>query len=124
LGVLASAGTAVGGTIDVAGLGRVAVELVLLGAALGAMAAILVAWLRRSAAMRVLAVLVGASYLLGYFVPMFGWPDWLNRLSVFWAFGQPYLEWPASTGLVTMLVLAVPGALLAAAIAERTVKVA
>ncbi|HZW45483.1 MAG TPA: hypothetical protein VFF32_14060 [Dermatophilaceae bacterium] len=39
-------------------------------------------------------------------------------------FGQPYLEWPASTRLVTMLVLAVPGALLAAAIAERTVKVA
>ena len=74
--------------------------------------------------MRVLAVLVGASYILGYFVPMFGWPDWLNRLSVFWAFGQPYLEWPASTGLVTMLVLAVPGAVLAAAIAERTVKVA
>lgn len=124
LGGLAVAGTAVGGTFDVAGLGRVAVECVLLGAALGAVAAILVAWLRRSAAMRVLAVLVGASYILGYFVPMFGWPDWLNRLSVFWAFGQPYLEWPASTGLVTMLVLAVPGALLAAAIAERTVKVA
>jgi ABC-2 type transport system permease protein len=124
LGGLFVAGTAVGGTFDVGGLGRVALECVLLGAALGAVAAILVAWLRRGAAMRVLAVVVGASYLLGYFVPMFGWPDWLNRLSVFWAFGQPYLEWPASSGLATMLVLAVPGALLAAAIAERTVKVA
>ena len=124
LGGLFVAGTAVGGTFDVAGLGRVAVECVLLGAALGAVAAILVAWLRRGAAMRVLAVVVGASYLVGYFLPMFDWPDWLNRLSVFWAFGQPYLEWPASSGLTTMLVLAVPGALVAAAIAERTPKVA
>lgn len=124
LGGLAVAGTAVGGTFDVAGLGRVGVECVLLGAALGAVAAILVAWLRRGAAMRVLAVVVGASYLVGYFVPMFDWPAWLNRLSVFWAFGQPYLEWPALSGLATMLVLAVPGALLAAAIAERTPKMA
>ena len=54
-GGLAIAGTAVGGTFDVAGLGRIAVECVLLGAALGAVAAILVAWLRRIAAMRVLA---------------------------------------------------------------------
>ena len=124
LGGLFVAGTAVGGTFDMGGLGRVALECVLLGAALGAVAAILVVWLRRGAAIRVLAVVVGASYLLGYFVPMFDWPDWLNRLSVFWAFGQPYLEWPAASGLATMLVLAVPGALLAAAIAERTVKVA
>ena len=48
LGGLAVAGTAVGGTFDVAGLGRVGVECVLLGAALGAVAAILVAWLRRA----------------------------------------------------------------------------
>jgi ABC-2 type transport system permease protein len=124
LGGLFVTGTAVGGTFNMAGLGRTAVECVLLGAALGAVAAVLVAWLRRSAAMRVLAVVVGASYVTGYFIPMFGWPDWLNRLSVFWAFGQPYLEWPGSGRLATMLVLAVPGALLAAAIAERTPKTA
>ena len=124
LGALVIAGTAVGGTLDVAGLGRTAVECVLLGAALGAVAAVLVAWLRRSAAMRVLAVVVGTSYVMGYVIPLFDWPDWLNRLSVFWAFGQPYLEWPGSGRLATMLLLAVPGALLAATIAERTSKVA
>ena len=124
LGALVIAGTAVGGTLDVAGLGRTAVECVLLGAALGAVAAVLVAWLRRSAAMRVLAVVVGTSYVMGYVIPLFDWPDWLNRLSVFWAFGQPYLEWPGSGRLATMLLLAVPGALLAAMIAERTPKVA
>lgn len=124
LGGLAAGAAAVGGDLDVAGLGRVAVDCVLLGAALGAVAAVVVAWLGRGAAVTALAVVVGAAYMLAYFVPVFGWPDWLNRLSVFWAFGNPYLAWPASTGLATLLVLAVPGALLAAAIAERTPKVA
>jgi ABC-2 type transport system permease protein len=55
---------------------------------------------------------------------MFGWPDWLNRLSVFWAIGHPYLDWPTAGGLATLLILAVPGALIAAAIAERTPKTA
>lgn len=124
LGGLLVAGTAVGGTFDMAGLGRTAVERVLLGAALGAVAAILVAWLRRSAAMRMLAVVVVTSYVMGYVIPLFDLPDWLNWLSVFWAFGQPYLEWPSSARLATMLLLAVPGALLAAMIAKRTPKVA
>jgi ABC-2 type transport system permease protein len=114
----------VGRTLDAAALGRLATVCILLGAALGAVAAIVVAWLRRAIAVTVLAVVVGASYLLAYFVPMFGWPDWLNRLSVFWGFGHPYLEWPPASGVVVLVVLALPGALLAAAIAERTPKVA
>lgn len=74
--------------------------------------------------MRMLAVVVVTSYVMGYVIPLFDLPDWLNRLSVFWAFGQPYLEWPSSARLATMLLLAVPGALLAAMIAKRTPKVA
>jgi ABC-2 type transport system permease protein len=121
---LAIGASAVGRTLDAAALGRLATVCILLGAALGAVAAIVVAWLRRAIAVTVLAVVVGASYLLAYFVPMFGWPDWLNRLSVFWGFGHPYLEWPPASGVVVLVVLALPGALLAAAIAERTPKVA
>lgn len=121
---LAGGAMAVGGTLDAAGLGRLAIQCILLGAALGSVAAIVVAWLRRGIAVTVLAVVVGASYLLGYFVPLFGWPEWLNRLSVFWGFGHPYLEWPDWSGVVILFVLAVPGAILAAALAERTPKVA
>jgi len=124
LGALVVGATAVGSEVDGAGLARLAVTCVLFGAAIGAVGAILVAWLRRGVAVTVLAVVVGASYLLAYFVPLFDWPDWLNRLSVFWAFAQPYLEWPTTARLALLLILAVPGAALAAVIAERTPKVA
>lgn len=124
LGALVLVAGAVGGTLDAAGLGRVAGVSGLLGAALGGVAAIAVAGLRRGAAVTALAVVVGASYLVTFLAPMFGWPEWTNRLSVFWAFGHPYVEWPPASGLAVLAVLAVPGAALAAAIAERTAKVA
>ena len=68
-----------------------------------AVAAIAVAVVRRSVAVTVLAVVVGASYLLAYLVPVLGWPDWLNRISVFWAFGHPYLRLPPTSGLVVLV---------------------
>lgn len=115
---------ALGGSVDPVGVGRMCVVGLLFGAALAALAAIVVAVVRRSVAVTVLAVIVGASYLVGYLVPMFGWPEWLDRLSVFWAFGHPYLRWPPMSGLVVLLVLALPGSFAAAALAERTPKVA
>ena len=124
LASLAVGAKAVGGTVDAAALGRAAVGCVLMGAALGGAAAVVVAWVRRGAAVTVLAVVVAGSYLVSLFVAMFGWPGWLNRLSVFWAVGHPYLDWPTAGGLATLLILAVPGALIAAAIAERTPKTA
>jgi ABC-2 type transport system permease protein len=120
-----SVGAALVGTeLDAAGVGRLGADCILLGAALGAVGALAVAALRGGASVVVLAVFVGASYLLGYLVPLFGWPEWIGRLSVFSAFGHPYLEWPPAGGLAVLLVLALAGGLLAAAIAERTPKVA
>jgi hypothetical protein len=75
-------------------------------------------------AVTVLAVYVGAAYLLTWMIPIFDWPDWLNRLSVFDAFGHPYQEWPGGASLLVLVVLAVPGSVIAARIAERTPKVA
>ncbi|MGB8020823.1 MAG: ABC transporter permease subunit, partial [Candidatus Nanopelagicales bacterium] len=120
---LAVGAAVVGGTIDPVGMARMVSMGLLFGAALAAVAATAVAVVRRPVAVTVLAVLVGASYLVAYLVPMFGWPDWLNRMSVFWAFGHPYLRWPPISGLVVLLVLAVAGGVAAAALAERTPKV-
>lgn len=114
---------AVGGSVDPVGVARMLAAGLLFGAALAAVAAIAVAVVRRPVAVTVLTVLVGASYLLAYLVPVLGWPDWLNRLSVFWAFGHPYLSWPPTSGLAVLLVLAVAGSASAAALAERTPKV-
>ncbi len=120
---LAVGAAAVGSSLDAAGVARTIAGAALLGAALGAVAAMVVAAVRRTAAVTVLAVIVGTMYLVSYLVPIFGWPEWLNRLSVFWAFGHPYLEWPTS-GWVVLLVMALVGGAAAAAIAERTPKVA
>ncbi len=75
LGALAAVATAIGESLDVAGVGRLTVVCLLFGAALAAIGAILVAWLRRDAAVTVLAVVVGASYLIAYLAPLFAWPD-------------------------------------------------
>jgi ABC-2 type transport system permease protein len=91
---------------------------------LAAVAALVVAWLRSGAAVTVLAAFLAASYLLAYLVPLLGWPDWVLRLSVFGAYGNPYLEIPAWTGLMVLAVLAVLGALAAAGVALRSPKVA
>jgi ABC-2 type transport system permease protein len=120
---LAVGAALVGSSLDVAGVARTIGSAALLGAALGAVAAVVVAAVRRTAAVTVLAVIVGTMYLVSYLVPIFGWPEWLNRLSVFWAFGHPYLEWSTS-GSVVLLVMALIGGASAATIAERTPKVA
>ena len=120
---LAAGAAGVGVELSIGGMARLAADCLLLGAALGAVAAVAVAGLRSGASVTGLAVFVGASYLLGFLVPLFGWPDWTNRFSVFSAFGHPYLEWPPLAGVLVLFGLAVGGTLLAAAIAERTPKV-
>lgn len=121
---LSAAAVAVGAGVDPAGLTRLAAVTLLLAAALAAVAALLVAWLRNTVAVTTLAVFVAASYLLVYLVPLFDWPDWVMRTSVFGAYGNPYLQLPAWTGLTLLAALAVVGGLAAAAIAHRSPKVA
>lgn len=120
LGALAAVAASVGDPLGAAGVGRVGVVSLLFAASLGALSALVSGIFRSSAAVVALALLVGASYLLSYLVPLFGWPDWLNRLSLFWAFGTPYTGWPSTAQLVTLLVVAVGGTVAATVVAERS----
>ena len=122
-GLLAGAALVDAG-LDTAGLLRLVADCLLLGLALGAVAALAVAWLRSGLAVTALAVFVGASFLLSYLAPMFDWPDWVDQLSVFAAFGHPYVEWPSWQGLVVLGLLAVSGAQAAAVVAGHTPKTA
>jgi ABC-2 type transport system permease protein len=121
---LVAAAAAVGVSMDATGLLRLALGCLLLGLALVGVASILVVLLRTSVTVTALAIFVGLSYLLGLMGPMLRWPDWVSRLSVFTAFGHPYLEWPSWGGTLLLLVLALVGTAAAAALAERTPKVA
>jgi ABC-2 type transport system permease protein len=110
---------------DLYGLGlvRLAAMIYLLAAGLGALAALLVAWLRTAVAVTALSVCLGASYLFVLLVQLFGWPDWLTRVSIFGAVGHPYLQGPPVEGLVFLSALAVVGTTLAAVMAQRSAKV-
>ncbi len=110
--------------LEWAGIGRLALDCMLFGAALGGLAAFVAAMFRRGSGVTVMAVLMTASYLQGYLAKMFGWPAWVERYSLFSAFGNPYVEWAGTGQTVLLLGLAVGGAVLAAAVAERTPKVA
>jgi ABC-2 type transport system permease protein len=123
LTALAIGAASVGSPLDPLALARLAAVGLLFGAALAAVAAIVVALVRRPLAITIMAVLVGASYLIAWLVPTLQWPQWLNKLSVFWAFGHPYLAWPSTAQVLILLVLAVVGSMAAGAIADRTPKV-
>jgi ABC-2 type transport system permease protein len=121
---LVAGGRAAGATLNGLGLARLVADTLLLAGALGAVALLVVAWLRSTAAVAVLAVLAAGSYLLVYLVRLFAWPNWVTRLSVFGAYANPYLELPPRGGLAVLAVLAVAGGLLAAAVAQRSPKTA
>lgn len=121
---LAVTAAAVGAGVDWPGLARLTAVTLLLTAALAAIAALVVAWLRSAAAVAVLTVYVAASYLLMYLVPLFAWPDWVNRTTIFGAYGNPYLDLPATSGLTVLAALTIGGGVLAATIAHHTPKAA
>lgn len=112
-----------GADVSWPGAARVVVGCALLGAAVAGVAVVAVTVLRNGLAVIVLSIYLGMSYLLSLLVTLYGWPDWVNRLSVFGALGHPYLEWPVLGGTVVLLVLAVAGIGGGAALAERTPKV-
>jgi len=93
--------------LDGAGLVRLSLSLALFGAALTGIAVLAVALVPSAFAVLTMSLYLGATYMLTLLVPILGWPDWLNRASIFWALGRPYLAWPTSTGFAVLAVLAV-----------------
>ncbi|MFM1964860.1 MAG: hypothetical protein RL134_585 [Actinomycetota bacterium] len=113
-----------GADLSAAGLLRVAAMCVLLAWAVGALASVAVVSMRNAAAVTLVAAYVAFAYLLTWMIPMFGWPMWMERLSIFAAFGHPYGEWPVTGSLALLIGVAALGSVGAAALAERTPKVA
>lgn len=109
--------------VDPAGVGRLLVVALALGLAMSALAAIATVVFKNRGAVVALAVYLGAAYLLTFVVPMLEWPEWLTRLSVFHAFGNPYLEWPTLAQATVIIALAGPGLLLAFVLTARSRKV-
>ena len=117
-------GARVGVALHADGLARMALGCLLFAGAIAGVCAVIVAVARTGPAIPLIAVFLAGSYLVGLMAPMLSWPDWVGRLSVFTALGHPYLEWSSTVGTLVLLVLFVPGVLLAGVLSERTPKVA
>lgn len=100
------------------GLARTAWDVELLALAVGGVGALALQALPRAVA-GALGALVGLSYLVTLLAPLFSWPEWALRLSIFDAFGEPYLELPRASGIVLLATLALGGAALTALASER-----
>ena len=75
--------------------------------ALGAVGHALVGWRPRGAVLLVGTVAV-ISYFIQQLVPLFGWPEWVARLSLFALYGQPIsrVDW---TGAATLMAIGIAG---------------
>ena len=106
------------------GIARLVATTLLFGLAIGAVGALLAAWIRSELAAALAAVFLTVSYLADLLAPAYQWPAWISRLSIFDAFGRPYLQMPETAGLGLLLGLAVVGFGAAAWLSERSPKVA
>ncbi len=105
-------------TVHPAGLVRALAMMALFALALGAIASVLVAWVGGGVA-PVLSVLLGASFLLLFLVPLFGWPEWMMHLSLLDVYGRPYTAAPEPWRLYTFAGLLVAGVGLALPLTQR-----
>lgn len=112
-----------GVSVSTEGIFRVVAMLTLFILAFTSLSALLVALLRGRNATQIVSIYVGAAWLVGFMAPYLNWPHWIVRLSIFDAFGHPYVDFPSSTSFLIIMVLIVPGMIAALEIAERSPKV-
>ena len=85
--------------------------------------ALIVSIMRAKNVSIVLSIYVGAAWMIGFMAPYLKWPHWLVRLSIFDAFGHPFIAWPAELNFILILLMTLGGVGVAMAISERSSKV-
>jgi ABC-2 type transport system permease protein len=103
-------GALIGGySVDAVGLIRTFFDVVLLSFAIAGIGLLAVTILRSAAATGVTGGLLIACFLLTTFAGLLTWPSWASRISVFDAYGSPYLSLPLTGSLIYLAVLGVGG---------------
>lgn len=110
--------------VDTFGMFRVWVLSTACAISMSVIACITVALVHRREAVVVLASYVTASYVISYIAAILGWSDWIQRLSIFYAFGSPYEAWPSLVNSAIITVMVIPGFYLAMLLADRSPKTA
>jgi hypothetical protein len=92
-------------------------------AAFTALSALLVSILHGKNATQVVSLYVGAAWLIGFMAPYLKWPEWSVRLSIFDAFGHPYVAWPEARSFIIIAMMIIVGFAVTFQVAERSAKV-
>jgi ABC-2 type transport system permease protein len=109
--------------INLGGVIRVIVMLMLFILAFISLCSILVGLLHGKNATQIVSLYVGAAWLVGFMAPYLKWSEWFVRLSIFDAFGHPYVDWPTWNGFLLIALMIIPGFIGTFLIAERSAKV-
>ena len=102
---------------------RVWVMLTLFVLALTSTIGLLVVLMRGRNVTQILSVYIGAAWLVGFMAPYLGWPEWIVRLSIFDAFGHPFIAWPTNTNFIVIMGMIVIGATGSLALGSRMPRV-
>lgn len=99
--------TANGVAMPVVGTALAGLLMLPVAFALGGVGVALVGW-RPRVAIVVLGIITATSYFTQQFAPLFTWPDWTRRTSVFTLYGQPLaqVDW---SGIATLLAIGIAG---------------
>ena len=107
---------------NAAGVWRVFIMSNLFVISFTAISALLVAILRGKSATQVVSIYVGAAWMIVFMAPYLKWPSWSVRLSIFEAFGHPFVNWPPGTNFAIIAFAILSGTVGAAVISNRSAK--
>lgn len=103
---------------------RVFLMTLLFGLAFTTLSMLIVTLLRRRIITPFISLYVGAAWLITFMAPYLKWPNWVSKLSIFDAMGHPFIEFPSSSRIIGLLIVAIPGLWLTIFIAKRLPKAA
>ena len=106
-----------------AAIARVFLLYNLLAIAFTSLCTVIVLLLRGKNPTHLLSIYVGAAWLIVFMAPYLKWPEWTVRISIFDAFGHPFVAWPDSRNFAVIALLTIPSLLLSYVLAHRTPKV-
>jgi putative exporter of polyketide antibiotics len=104
------------------GIWRVFVMTNLFAISFTAINALLVAILHGKSATQAISIYVGAAWMIVFMAPYLNWPSWTVRLSIFEAFGHPFIKWPPGSNFAIIALAITLGTLGALVISNRSAK--
>lgn len=84
-----------------------------------AISALLVAILHGKSATQIVAIYIGAAWMIVFMAPYLNWPSWVVRFSIFDAFGHPFVKWPSNINFLFIGAAVLIGLLGSALVSNR-----